>query len=176
LSLTPTKRLKTMARWPPSTLYKLLNAAYNPTPPINANLANVPAGPEAWGNLTFRISFRFIFTHLLRQSVSEWVVKPLCFKLQILQMLSWVSPAIWSIACNTDRAPQSQRHTGETDGQTQRHEKVRECVFGLSLESEARSGTFLGLGFSPTFGGYLILSITACSGSESEDLENWQFA
>jgi len=39
-----------------------LTAAYNPTPPITASLANAPAGPEAWGSFTLRMLFRFIFT------------------------------------------------------------------------------------------------------------------
>jgi len=63
--------------------------------------------------------------------------------------------------------------------QTDRHKdtRKRESVFlGVSLESEPRSGTVLGLGFSPIVGGYLILSITAFSGylnlSESGYLEN----
>jgi hypothetical protein len=75
-----------------------------------------PCRPRSLGqpNIPHIIQVHF---HTLAPSVREWVSR------QTSLFQASDSPhAIWSIACNTDRATQSQRQTrGATDEQTQRH-------------------------------------------------------
>lgn len=70
LSLTPTIRLKTIARCPPSTLYKLFPAAYNPIPITAPNFTNAEAAPPLGILGTFTL-FRFIFPAAIEVQDSE---------------------------------------------------------------------------------------------------------